>query len=112
VTVHVYGEVELVEDENELKDSLHQMVLKYEAADSSYRLQDVDAEFLSGMNKGVQGFKININKIEGKAKLSQNHSQQRQELVINQLEQSSKTDEQQIASYMKGDKGALMREYG
>ncbi|MDT8862085.1 FMN-binding negative transcriptional regulator [Alkalihalobacillus sp. MEB130] len=103
VTVHVYGEVELVEDENELIDSLRQMVLKYEAPDSSYRLQDVDAEFLSGMNKGVQGFKIKINKIEGKAKLSQNHSLQRQELVMNELEQSPNTDEQQISSLMKAN---------
>jgi transcriptional regulator len=103
VSVHVYGEVELLEDENELMDSFHQMVLKYEAPDSSYRLQDVDAEFLSGMNKGVQGFKIKINKIEGKAKLSQNHSLQRQELVINQLEKISNTDEQQISSLMKAN---------
>ncbi len=81
--------------------SLHEMVLKYEAPDSSYRLQDVDAEFLTGMNKGVQGFKIKINKIEGKAKLSQNHSLQRQELIFNQLEQISNTDEQQISLLMK-----------
>ncbi|WP_026584221.1 FMN-binding negative transcriptional regulator [Bacillus sp. J33] len=103
VTVHVYGEVELIEDESELKGSLHEMVLKYEAPDSSYRLQDVDAEFLAGMNKGVQGFKIKINKIEGKAKLSQNHSSQRQELVINRLEQISNTNEQQISSFMKAN---------
>ncbi|WP_202078953.1 FMN-binding negative transcriptional regulator [Caldalkalibacillus salinus] len=103
VTVHVYGEVELLEDENELMDSLHQMVLKYEGTDNSYRLQDVDTEFLSGMNKGVQGFRIKINKIEGKAKLSQNHSVQRQELVINQLEQIPNTDEQQISSLMKAN---------
>ncbi|EJP86823.1 FMN-binding negative transcriptional regulator [Bacillus paranthracis] len=103
VTVHVYGEVELLQDENELMDSLHQMVLKYEATDSSYRLQDVEADLLSGMNKGVQGFKIKISKIEGKAKLSQNHSFQRQELVINQLEKIANTDEQQIASLMKAN---------
>ncbi len=47
------------------------------------------------------GLKIKINKIEGKAKLSQNHSIQRQELVINQLEQIPTTDKQQIASLMK-----------
>lgn len=47
VTVHVYGEVELLEG-NELMNSFHQMVLKYEDLDSSYSLQDVDAEFLSG----------------------------------------------------------------
>lgn len=77
VTVHVYGEVELQEDEHELMGTLHDMVSKYEAPDSSYSLQNVDAEFLAGMNKGVQGFKIKINKIEGKAKLSQNHPLQR-----------------------------------
>ncbi len=103
VTVHVYGEVELLEDERELIESLHDMVLKYEAPDSSYRLREVDPEFLAGMNKGVQGFKIKINKIEGKAKLSQNHSVQRQELVINQLEKISNKDEQQISSLMKAN---------
>ncbi|MBU7592758.1 FMN-binding negative transcriptional regulator [Metabacillus halosaccharovorans] len=103
ITVHVYGEVELLEDEEELITSLHDMVVKYEAPDSSYRLQDVDPEFLFGMNKGVQGFKIKINRIEGKSKLSQNHSLVRQELVINQLEQKSTTDEQQIAKLMKAN---------
>ncbi|MCL7745626.1 FMN-binding negative transcriptional regulator [Halalkalibacter alkaliphilus] len=103
VTVHVYGEVELLEDENELMDSLHELVVKYETPDSSYSLGEVDPEFLAGMNKGVQGFKIKITKIEGKAKLSQNHSALRQELVINQLEQISNTDEQQISSLMKAN---------
>lgn len=103
VTVHVYGEVELVKDEAELTDCLRDLVLKYEAPDSSYKLQDVDAEFLAGMNKGVQGFKIKISSMEGKAKLSQNHSLQRQELVISQLERIPNTDEQKIASLMKAN---------
>ena len=103
VTVHVYGEVELLEDEKEVIDSLHNMVLKYETPESPYRLQDVDAEYLAGMNKGIQGFKIKISRIEGKVKLSQNHSLQRQELVINQLEQNPNKDEQQIASLMKAN---------
>lgn len=103
VTVHVYGEVELIEDEQELMASLQELVLKYEAPDSSYKLQDVDNEFLANMYKGVQGFKIKINKIEGKAKLSQNHSRQRQELVINQLEQIPKRDEQEISLLMKAN---------
>ena len=103
VTVHVYGEVELLEDEQELIGSLHDMVLKYEAPNSSYKLQDLDPKFLDGMNKGIQGFKIKINKIEGKEKLSQNHSLQRRELVVQQLEQSSNTDEQQISLLMKAN---------
>ncbi|MEF3306862.1 FMN-binding negative transcriptional regulator [Paenibacillus sp. GYB003] len=103
VAVHVYGEVELIEDEQELLDSLHDMVLKYEAPNSSYGLKDVDADFLAGMSKGIQGFKLKIDKIEGKAKLSQNHPVQRQELVIAQLERIPNGDEQQIASLMKAN---------
>ncbi|WP_350302085.1 FMN-binding negative transcriptional regulator [Peribacillus frigoritolerans] len=103
VTVHVYGEVELQEDEHELMSALHDMVSKYEAPDSSYSLHNVDAEFLAGMNKGIQGFKIKINKIEGKAKLSQYHPLQRQKLIVDQLEQMSNTDEQQISLLMKSN---------
>jgi len=103
VIAHVYGEVELIEDEEELMSSMNDMVAKYEAPDSPYRLQDVDTEFLSGMNKGVQGFKIKIDRVEGKAKLSQNHSLHRQELVINQLERIPFSNEQQIASLMKAN---------
>ncbi|MBD7939006.1 FMN-binding negative transcriptional regulator [Cytobacillus sp. Sa5YUA1] len=103
VTVHAYGEVEKIEDKNELMDSFHEMVLKYESPDSTYNLQDVDSGFIAGQKKGVQGFKIKINEIEGKAKLSQNHPVQRQEKVISQLEKESKTDEQQIALLMKAN---------
>jgi transcriptional regulator len=105
VTVHVYGEVELVEEEAEVMDSLQDLVTKYEAPDSPYRLEDVDPHYLAGMNKGIQGFKLHITKIEGKAKLSQNHSRHRQERVIEQLEKSPRTDEQGIAWWMKGNQG-------
>ncbi|MCR6111416.1 FMN-binding negative transcriptional regulator [Bacillus sp. A301a_S52] len=101
VAVHVYGEVQLLEDEKELTDYLQKMVWKYENPDSSYNLKDMDPKLLVSMNKGVQGFKIKITNLEGKAKLSQNHSLQRQERVINQLDQFSTTDEQQISSLMK-----------
>ncbi|MER0468922.1 FMN-binding negative transcriptional regulator [Bacillus cabrialesii subsp. cabrialesii] len=100
VAVHVYGEVELLEDE-ELEDSMNDLVLKYETPDSSYKLDDIDPAFLAGLHKGVKGFKISISKIEGKAKLSQNHSLLRQTLVMNQLNQIPHTDEQRIASLMK-----------
>ncbi|MBD1383546.1 FMN-binding negative transcriptional regulator [Metabacillus arenae] len=100
LAVHVYGKVEIVEDDK-LKESLSDLVKKYEAPDSSYKLDEVDARYLEGMTKGVVGFKIKINKIEGKAKLSQNHSIERRELVIQELEKFESEDERKIASYMK-----------
>ncbi|WP_045926962.1 FMN-binding negative transcriptional regulator [Bacillus siamensis] len=100
VAVHVYGEAELL-DEEETVHSMDDLVLKYESPDSPYKLEDVDAKFLSGMNKGVKGFKIKISKIEGQAKLSQNHSAQRQEMVVQQLKQIPHTNEQLISSLME-----------
>ncbi|WP_134703158.1 FMN-binding negative transcriptional regulator [Ammoniphilus sp. YIM 78166] len=103
VTVHVNGEIELIDDEQQLMESFHEMVQKYEAPGSPYRLQDVDADYVGGLSKGVQGFKMKITKIEGKAKLSQNHPVERQELVIQQLERSSGENERKIATLMNAN---------
>lgn len=86
VALHVYGELEIVEDEQELIDSLQDLVHKYENPKSTYSLNYVDLNYMEGLSKGIVGFKIKINKIEGKAKLSQNHSVERRELVIEELE--------------------------
>ena len=101
VSVHVYGRLEVIEDQEVIVDSLHEMVNKYEKANSSYQLNEVDAKFMKGMTKAIVAFKINITKIEAKAKLSQNHPVERQELVIQQLESSSEQNDLQIASLMK-----------
>lgn len=100
ITVHLYGQAELVEGE-ELKKSLSDLVKKYEASDSSYKLDEVDADFLEGMTRGIVGFKIKIERMEGKAKLSQNHSMERKNLVIRELEKFDSENERKIAAYMK-----------
>ncbi|UOQ94789.1 FMN-binding negative transcriptional regulator [Halobacillus shinanisalinarum] len=100
VAAHVYGKVEII-DGRQMMDSLHHMVSKYEDPNSSYQWDHLDAHFLEGQAKGIVGFKIEIDKIEGKAKLSQNHSPERLKLVISQLEQSPSEDEREIASHMK-----------
>jgi transcriptional regulator len=100
LAVHVYGKVEIVEN-GELKESLSDLVKKYEVPDSSYQLDEVDTTYLEGMTKGVVGFKIKIKNIEGKAKLSQNLSIERRKFVIQELEKFESEDERKIASYMK-----------
>ena len=83
--MHVYGELELVEDEQELLNSLQDLVHTYEETESTYSLNDVDPNYMAGLSKGIVGFKIKISKIEGKAKLSQNHSVERRKLVVGNL---------------------------
>ena len=101
VAVHVYGQVELVDNAQEVMNSLADLVLKYEEPGSSYQLDQVDASYLAGLSKGIQGFRIKITRIEGKAKLSQNNPTERQELVIQRLENRTGEDERKIASLMR-----------
>ncbi len=100
IAVHVYGVVQIIEDE-ELTFSLKDLVKKYEAPDSSYHLDEVDPKYLQGMKKGVAGFKIKINKMEGKAKLSQNHSIERRKRIIERLETFDDENERKVAAFMK-----------
>ncbi|MFJ5749614.1 FMN-binding negative transcriptional regulator [Peribacillus frigoritolerans] len=101
VSIHLYGKMEIVEDQKVIFDSLNDMVKKYESPDSPYNLIDLDSRFIEGMRKGIVAFKIKITKIEAKAKLSQNHPVERQELIIKNLENTSQQDNIQVASLMK-----------
>ncbi|CUB59633.1 Protease synthase and sporulation protein PAI 2 [Bacillus subtilis] len=101
VAVHVYGELEIVEDEKTLVDSLQDLVNKYEDPESTYSLNDVDTNYMAGLSKGIVGFKIKINKIEGKAKLSQNHSVERRKLVVEKLEKVGSEESRAIAGLMR-----------
>ncbi|MBM7573603.1 FMN-binding negative transcriptional regulator [Aquibacillus albus] len=103
VSIHLYGNMEILEDQKVIFDALNDMVSKYESPNSSYNLKEIDSTFIEGMNKGIVAFKIKITKIEAKAKLSQNHPVERQQLVIKQLENSSEQNNIEIASLMKNN---------
>jgi transcriptional regulator len=101
VSIHLYGKVEIVEDRKVIFDSLNDLVTKYETPDSTYNLNDIEPSFIAGMSKGIVAFRIKITKVEAKAKLSQNHSEERQKLIIKHLEKASQQDNVLIASLMK-----------
>ena len=101
VTVHVNGKVQLLKDEDpRLWQSMVNLTEKYEDPMSLYNLHDVDPAYIAALSKGVIGFTISIDKIVGKAKLSQNHSKERVERVIAELSKIDKSDEQDIAKWM------------
>lgn len=105
VSVHVFGQIEIVENEEVLIDSLRNMVKTYEEPTSSYNLEKIDARYIEGLSKGIVGFRIKISSVEGKWKLSQNHPAERRELIIEQLEQIPSENSKQIAEYMKETRG-------
>jgi transcriptional regulator len=102
VTVHVTGQIKLMVDgDNRLWESMQNLTTKYEEPTSDYSLEEVDSSYIQSLSKGVVGFTLKINRIEGKAKLSQNHSKERVERVITALVKIDKSNEQDIAKWMK-----------
>lgn len=102
VAVHVYGNLELIEDKERLLKILDGSVTYYESGKpNAWDMSKAGLNFIDNLSKGIVGFKIRITKIEGKWKLSQNHSKERQERVINALELQEDDNSKQIAKLMR-----------
>jgi transcriptional regulator len=102
VAAHVYGKYEIIEDDGELKKILDDAVGIYESSmPNPWNMTTADSNFISNLAKGIVGFKIVITKMEGKWKLSQNHSKERQERVIKALENQGDENSKKIAQLMK-----------
>ena len=94
VTVHVEGTVRL-SSRDETTKMLEKMVNFYESGSTlAGKLREKPYQ---GMMSGIVGFKIHVDRIWGKAKLSQNHSVEDRMGVIDHLSRSSNQDEVEIA---------------
>ena len=73
VAVHAYGIVSLVDDPAETEPMLTDLVHQDEdGRETPWRMEDLPADYRAGQLKGIVGFRMKINRLEGKLKLSQN----------------------------------------
>ena len=73
VAVHATGTGTLVEDPEQVKTLLADLVRTYESSGpTAWALEGLAADYLAGMQRGIVAFEIPIERLEGKAKLSQN----------------------------------------
>jgi len=85
VAVHAYGRPSLVEDETGLYRIVAETVRVYEAQfDYAWELA-ARRDFAEKLLKNIVGFELEITRLEGKRKLSQNRSRADQEGVITGL---------------------------
>lgn len=104
VAVHVYGEFEIIHDEGELLNTLEDSVEYYESRfPKPWSLDKADPDYISKLSKAIVGFKVKIKSIDGKWKLSQNHSEERQRSVIRALESFSDDNSREIAELMNNN---------
>lgn len=73
VAVHASGVGSLVEDPSQVKALLVDLVRVYEnAGGTAWSFESLPDDYVAGMQRGIVAFEIPIDRLEGKAKLSQN----------------------------------------
>lgn len=101
VAVHIYGKVKIIEDKERLIGIMEQIVRFFEGKYGENAEMPKNDQFIQGLMKGIVGFEIEINRIEGKWKLNQNHSPERQFNTIQGLRQTSDQNANAIANLME-----------
>jgi transcriptional regulator len=101
VAVHVYGEFKVIDDKEEAKKIIEDTVNFYESSLPNPWLVNFEDKFINELMNGLVTFEIKINKVEGKWKLSQNHSIQRQQNLVNGLLSSNKYNSLEIAKLIE-----------
>lgn len=101
VAVHAYGKLKVVTSKSELTAMLDRMVTLYESGLPSPWKLDSQSEYFDRLLPQIVGFQIQIERLEGKWKLSQNHSPGRQEKVAAALQAQPDENSQAIASLMR-----------
>ena len=101
VAIHVHGHFRAIHADDEILRILVKSVAIYEAGQSTPWTIDLDAELLAKLVKGIVGFTIEIDKIEGKWKLGQNRSLESRERVAEILTRSEEPATRQIGELMR-----------
>ena len=100
IAVHITGKIKLI-DNDELYQSLIELVNKYETGKQSPVTVEGMAEYVRQQMKGIVGFEISIDKIEGKWKLSQNRDTDDFKNIILELEKLNEVSAGLVAAEMK-----------
>ncbi len=101
LAVHVYGKARIIEQPAELMTLLERSVEAYEAGKSTAWQLDSQDSFIGKLLQQIIGLAIEIDRIEGKWKISQNQPAERQEKVATALESQDDQNAQAIAALMR-----------
>lgn len=101
MSAHVYGNIKIIEDTEGRYNAVKELVELFEPEKERYSIENLKPEYLEGLLKGIVVFEIAINSVEGKEKLSQNHSAERQKRIIENLFNEKDSDAKKIADRMK-----------
>jgi transcriptional regulator len=98
--VHAYGIPRIVAQHDRFAQMLHDLVEFYESGRPNRWHGIMSAEFRDGLMKGIVGIEIEITRLEGKFKLSQNRPQDASS-VIAVLQNSTDQTDRELAEMMR-----------
>ncbi len=102
VAVHVYGTLQIIDDEESLIGIVRDYVDTYEKSmPQPWVLDTLSGDFIHALVQQIVGFEILVTRIEGKWKLSQNHTVERRQKVIGVLGEADDDDSRKIAALMQ-----------
>jgi len=96
VSVHAYGTLRWVHDDDWLARLLVELTDEHEAGRAEpWRVSDAPAAFTAGLRRAIVGLELEVTRLEGKLKLGQNRSRADREGVIAELR--ARGDEASVA---------------
>ena len=101
IAVHAYGQMTTIEDAAELAAIVGRTVRRYESGRENPWQFDERAEYFQRLIPHIVGFRIPIERLEGKWKLNQNHPRERREKVIRALHERGDENALAIAELMR-----------
>lgn len=100
-TVHAYGVPQLIEEQAAIDDALHLLVKNHEQGRNPEWVMDLPDQLMNTMRQAIVAFEIEITRIEGRFKLSQNKTHAEQQNVIAELLKSDHCEDVETGKLMK-----------
>ncbi|WP_342332725.1 FMN-binding negative transcriptional regulator [Pedobacter sp. FW305-3-2-15-E-R2A2] len=100
ISVHAYGKAKVLEEESSKIKVLEEMISFY---DRDYLAQwnSLSDKFKKGMMRGIVAFELEVTDLQGQKKLSQNKTEAERQRIVEHLEKTNNSVENDLATYIR-----------
>lgn len=100
IAVHATGKTKIISEPSEVISLMEKTINLFEKAFYE-QWKSLSPEYVNGMLKAIVGFEIEVTKLEGKFKLSQNKTKNEQKNIVDSLGKNEDTAQTEISKEMK-----------
>lgn len=100
IAVHASGKAKIISEPNEVIALMEKTINHFEKGFYE-QWKSLSPQYVNGMLKAIVAFEIEVTKLEGKFKLSQNKTKNEQKNIVDLLEKSEDTAQIEISKEMK-----------